>query len=506
MVTAGLVNTALGNYAKKDGTDATNPSGWATSIGKGTIDGSSDAQLVTGETVKAKLAEYAKADASNLSPANKGKWAEALGTGAVAANDNNLVTGATVNTALATKLDASKANFNVSNGTTTTNVNLNAGAAPTVTINGSDTIDVALTDKSFSISAKKVDNRTDLGNTANAGKLATAGSVKDYVDNAMANAQISYKVGTATGNGTATKSFTFTAGTGLTATDKGNGGVEYAIDKATAIENANGNGDKIATAGQIADTLANYAKADGSNVKIKINSNNAGTAGMANDVALNTGLTFKTATGNSEGLTVSHDAQGNITYGLTADVKAKLDKIDSAVGVAYADTNLSNITVAGKKVVSSLVTATKAAATGGDENIADVSEVVGTDGKKTISIGVSKNAVTNVAKAAAKEAVILIDGTNTTVDDTASTTDVKKYKVNVAGNLKGITSLTNDTTGTNGTTVTIGNDGVTLNNKKISGLADGDITATSTEAVTGKQASCKNFGTSECSWWECSCW
>lgn len=54
--------------------------------------------------------------------------------------------------------------------------------------------------------------------------------------------------------------------------------------------------------------------------------------------------------------------------------------------------------------------------------------------------------------------------------------------------LTGITSITNnDTTKTNGTKITFGDDALTLNTKKISGLADGDLTNTSTDAVTGKQ-------------------
>nr|WP_232503425.1 ESPR-type extended signal peptide-containing protein [Veillonella atypica] len=90
--------------------------------------------------------------------------------------------------------------------------------------------------------------------------------------------------------------------------------------------------------------------------------------------------------------------------------------------------------------------------------------------------------------AAAASKTVLADGKNTTV--TGAGTTASPYKVNVEGALTGISSITNNTGGkieftTSGTTISGGP--VNVSNNKITGVANGDVNATSTDAVNGSQ-------------------
>ena len=90
--------------------------------------------------------------------------------------------------------------------------------------------------------------------------------------------------------------------------------------------------------------------------------------------------------------------------------------------------------------------------------------------------------------AAAASKTVLADGKNTTV--TGAGTTASPYKVNVEGALTGISSITNNTGGkieftTGGTTISGGP--VNVSNNKITGVADGDVNATSKDAVNGSQ-------------------
>ncbi|WP_375168550.1 YadA-like family protein [Sneathia vaginalis] len=64
------------------------------------------------------------------------------------------------------------------------------------------------------------------------------------------------------------------------------------------------------------------------------------------------------------------------------------------------------------------------------------------------------------------------------------TTNNKNLEVTLSKTLKGITSIEN---GDNSAKLTLNNDNISVNSKKITGLADGDISTSSTDAVTGKQ-------------------
>ena len=90
--------------------------------------------------------------------------------------------------------------------------------------------------------------------------------------------------------------------------------------------------------------------------------------------------------------------------------------------------------------------------------------------------------------AAAGSKTVVADGKNTTV--TGAGTTASPYKVNVEGALTGISSITNNTGGkieftTGGTTISGGP--VNVSNNKITGVADGDVSSTSKDAVNGSQ-------------------
>ena len=90
--------------------------------------------------------------------------------------------------------------------------------------------------------------------------------------------------------------------------------------------------------------------------------------------------------------------------------------------------------------------------------------------------------------AAAGSKTVVADGKNTTV--TGAGTTASPYKVNVEGALTGISSITNNGGGkieftTGGTTISGGP--VNVSNNKITGVANGDVNATSTDAVNGSQ-------------------
>ena len=90
--------------------------------------------------------------------------------------------------------------------------------------------------------------------------------------------------------------------------------------------------------------------------------------------------------------------------------------------------------------------------------------------------------------AAAASKTVLADGKNTTV--TGAGTTASPYKVNVEGALTGISSITNNGGGkiefaTGGTTISGGP--VNVSNNKITGVADGDVSSTSKDAVNGSQ-------------------
>ena len=169
-----------------------------------------------------------------------------------------------------------------------------------------------------------------------------------------------------------------------------------------------------------------------------------------------------TTTGNE----YTVDADGNVTMTYT-DGNGAVVTGENAIIKGIAKQDLSNITNAGKKVITGLSNKVVA---GDNVTVTDTEDA--TTGQKTYTVSANLTKVT--------------DGTNTTVTGTGTTTD--PYKVNVSGDLKGITSIAN-TTG--GPTMTIGGNSINitggnldLGNNKITKVAPG---TDDTDAVNVKQ-------------------
>ncbi|WP_295836391.1 ESPR-type extended signal peptide-containing protein, partial [uncultured Veillonella sp.] len=159
------------------------------------------------------------------------------------------------------------------------------------------------------------------------------------------------------------------------------------------------------------------------------------------------------------------DGNGTVTLNYVDGNNA--DVTDTAVISGIAKDDLSNITNAGKKVITGLGSKVEA---GDNVTVTDTTDT--TTGQKTYTVSANLTKVT--------------DGTNTTV--TGAGTTANPYKVNVAGDLTGITSIANTaggptmTIGGNSINVTGGN--LDLGSNKITNLAPG---TNDTDAVNYKQ-------------------
>ena len=132
----------------------------------------------------------------------------------------------------------------------------------------------------------------------------------------------------------------------------------------------------------------------------------------------------------------SVDGNGTVTLNYVDGNNA--DVADTAVISGIAKDDLSNITNAGKKVITGLGSKVEA---GDNVTVTDTTDA--TTGQKTYTVSANLTKVT--------------DGTNTTV--TGAGTTANPYKVNVAGDLTGITSIAN-TAG--GPTMTIGGNSINV--------------------------------------------
>ena len=169
-----------------------------------------------------------------------------------------------------------------------------------------------------------------------------------------------------------------------------------------------------------------------------------------------------TTTGNE----YTVDADGNVTMTYT-DGNGAVVTGENAIIKGIAKQDLSNITNAGKKVITGLSNKVVA---GDNVTVTDTEDA--TTGQKTYTVSANLTKVT--------------DGTNTTVTGTGTAAD--PYKVNVSGDLKGITSIANTiggptmTIGGNSINITGGN--LDLGNNKITKVAPG---TDDTDAVNVKQ-------------------
>lgn len=271
---------------------------------------------------------------------NTTKLTTKLGTGAIADNDTNLVTGGTVkaaldqkvdlttyntdmatrvttnqlNTALGDKLDASKALFKLAgdDNTKTANINLNVADAPLVQLKGDgEGISVALDGNALKVSANTVKTNADVTNNTNANKLVTASGLTSYAESNYAKLDASNLLDTA---GTASN---------VSEANQKNWGLALSKDANIDTTPANTKG-ILVTDSQVGQALSNLE------IKYKYDNQNA------KSVKLSDGFTFKVGDGERDddtkalkkGLAISVEDDGVITFGLDKDTR---DKIDSAI-------------------------------------------------------------------------------------------------------------------------------------------------------------------------------
>lgn len=288
---------------------------------------------------------------------NTTKLTTKLGTGTIAKNDANLVTGGTVfaalskkldvttyntdmasrvttsqlNTALGDKLDASKALFKLAgdDNTKTANINLNVADAPLVQLKGDgEGISVALDGNALKVSANTVKTNADVTNNTNANKLVTASGLTSYAESNYAKLDASNLLDTA---GTASN---------VSEANQKNWGLALSKDANIDTTPANTKG-ILVTDSQVGQALSNLE------IKYKYDNQNA------KSVKLSDGFTFKVGDGERDddtkalkkGLAISVEDDGVITFGLDKDTR---DKIDSAIAStnefiveAGANTNVS---------------------------------------------------------------------------------------------------------------------------------------------------------------------
>ena len=206
--------------------------------------------------------------------------------------------------------------------------------------------------------------------------------------------------------------------------------------------------------------------------KVNINPELTGITSITGDtLTLNGGAT--TVAINDDGVNVGGKKITNLEAGDVSETST-----DAVTGKQLHETNekieskldkdLTNITDDGKKVITGLGTEVVQG-----DGVTVTSSEDETTGKKTYTISAAQPNFES--------------GTNTTLEGDGTADKPYKYNVNPA--LTGITSITGDTLTLNGgtTAVTINDDGVNVGGKKITNLEAGDVSETSTDAVTGKQ-------------------
>lgn len=185
------------------------------------------------------------------------------------------------------------------------------------------------------------------------------------------------------------------------------------------------------------------------------------------------------------GTTVSVESGVAIGEGSVADRVAGSE--NGALG-AFAPANIPT-------AEKSTWTSTKGAVSVGDtaNDITRQITNVAAGNEDTDAVNVAQ--LKQVASQAERAKTTVSDGTNTTVTPTVAEDGHTDYKVNLNKDLTGIESMTNGLSSIrmgNGGTVTINNKVTVDQNGKVSGVAAGDISDTSTDAVNGSQLKATN--------------
>ena len=271
--------------------------------------------------------------------------------------------------------------------------------------------------------------------------IATTDNVTQAINNSGWNANASANGGKLTGSATATKvvpgdTVTFSAGKNLTVEQTlGTNTQQYTYGLSSTLKDIESiqNGTSKVTLNNAGGTTIS-----GGNLSVDGNKITKVAQGTDGTDAVNVDQLNAVAAKERHVKPGNYAVDGNGTVTLNYVDGNNADVADTAVISGIAKDDLSNITNAGKKVITGLGSKVEA---GDNVTVTDTTDT--TTGQKTYTVSANLTKVT--------------DGTNTTV--TGAGTTANPYKVNVAGDLTGITSIAN-TAG--GPTMTIGGNSINV--------------------------------------------
>ena len=392
----------------------------------------------------------------------------------------------------------------------------------------------------LSIGSKKITNVANGTDDNDAVNLSQLKGAKSKVE-AVANSGITVNAGTAGADGT-----TYTVGLDANKVKEIAGTNNKGNVTSSDITITNGNG-RLIGGDAMTLTIANNAitkdkikngavtadKLD-SDLNTKINNGNTVASNVirltgdgtskTDNVALSKQGGIEFAINGKSGEIVTKASGNKVEIGLNSSLKDKLDKLAADPNATYAtksentakaDKTLANLEESGKNVIKDEAgKAVKVTAGTGtkvetsiDNHITTYKVSLGEEVSNKIDGALSKTdasntyvtktdvvdtkikytANTNTSKKEIKlsEGFDFKDGTNTT----AEVEDNGVVKFNLKSDLTGITSIS---AGDNKAKLTLGDNDITVNSKKITGLTDAELNENSTDAVTGKQLNTTN--------------
>ena len=462
--------------------------------------------------------------------ASEGKVAFTLNKGAVAAGDNKVVSGDVVNTALNNKFNAVTLNTSGDSGTGAVNL-----ASQNLAINGSDgivtkaenqkvtvsldtatknklaEIDQKIGNNDISLSGDKLESGTGDNNTTKVALNKTGGinfGIKGGAESELSDKNIGVLTGTTGVTVKLAKELKDLKSIELKDGDKtskidGNGITFTKGDKSVSLSNAglNNGGNKITgvadgTIGENSTEAVNGAQIHAMKQDIeakryqgwKINSDKTGTGEVTGNTSTNVDSTneVKFIAGNNvklvqDGLNMTIQTLDNVAF---SKVTVGDVSIDSSAGINAGNKVISNV------ADGAISADSKQAVNGSQLHTAktELTNALNTKAEELKTEGFSLTAQDNQSvKKKLGESIEVVGA-----DDNVSTkVEAGKIKVALNKDLKVDSVKAGENTfngaGLNVGGVTVSKDGINANDKKITGVSNGDVSADSKDAVNGAQ-------------------
>ena len=462
--------------------------------------------------------------------ASEGKVAFTLNKGAVAAGDNKVVSGDVVNTALNNKFNAVTLNTSGDSGTGAVNL-----ASQNLAINGSDgivtkaenqkvtvsldtatknklaEIDQKIGNNDISLSGDKLESGTGDNNTTKVALNKTGGinfGIKGGAEGELSDKNIGVLTGTTGVTVKLAKELKDLKSIELKDGDKtskidGNGITFTKGDKSVSLSNAglNNGGNKITgvadgTIGENSTEAVNGAQIHAMKQDIeakryqgwKINSDKTGTGEVTGNTSTNVDSTneVKFIAGNNvklvqDGLNMTIQTLDNVAF---SKVTVGDVSIDSSAGINAGNKVISNV------ADGAISADSKQAVNGSQLHTAktELTNALNTKAEELKTEGFSLTAQDNQSvKKKLGESIEVVGA-----DDNVSTkVEAGKIKVALNKDLKVDSVKAGENTfngaGLNVGGVTVSKDGINANDKKITGVSNGDVSADSKDAVNGAQ-------------------